>query len=134
MAYTALTLDVADRIATITANRPDKLNALNDVLITELGLAMDEITERDDVGGVIVTGAGRAFIAGADISEVGSASPYEAKRPRAQGTGELPQVRDVRKTHGRGGKRLRARRRVRAGDVLPHTHRERRRRGSGSPR
>ena len=42
-------LDVADRIATIATNRPDKLNALNDQLITELGLAMDEVLGRDDV-------------------------------------------------------------------------------------
>ncbi|GJG85093.1 crotonase [Gemmatimonadetes bacterium T265] len=85
MAYTTLTLDVADRIATITANRPDKLNALNDALITELGLAMDEAAARDDVGGVILTGAGRAFVAGADIGEVGAASPYEAKRLARKG-------------------------------------------------
>ena len=85
MAYTTLTLDVADRIATITTNRPEKLNALNDALITELGLAMDEVAGRDDVGGVILTGAGRAFVAGADIGEVGAASPYEAKRLARKG-------------------------------------------------
>ncbi len=84
-AYTTLTLDVADRIATITANRPDKLNALNDALITELGRAMDEVAAREDVGGVILTGAGRAFIAGADIGEVGRATPYEAKRLARKG-------------------------------------------------
>ena len=79
MAYTVLTLDVADRIATLTVNRPDKLNALNDAVITELGAAMDEVRGRDDVGGVILTGAGRAFIAGADIGEVGRSTPYEAR-------------------------------------------------------
>jgi enoyl-CoA hydratase len=85
MAYENLTLDVADRIATLTVNRPDKLNALNDATIRELALAIEEIGARDDVGGVILTGAGRAFVAGADISELSSQSPMEAKRRSAYG-------------------------------------------------
>ena len=85
MAYTTLLLDVADRVATITANRPDKLNALNDALITELGQAVDEAIGRDDVAGVLLTGAGRAFVAGADIGEVGGSTPYEAKRLARKG-------------------------------------------------
>jgi enoyl-CoA hydratase len=80
MSYQFLTFDVADRIATITVNRPDKLNALNDATIAELGLAIDEALTRADVGGVLLTGAGRAFIAGADISELQSQSPLEAQR------------------------------------------------------
>lgn len=77
--YQTLALDVADRIATITVNRPDKLNALADLVITELGEAIDALRAREDVGGIILTGAGRAFIAGADISEVGGSSPVQAK-------------------------------------------------------
>ncbi len=79
MPYSTLTLDVADRIATIATNRPDKLNALNDQLITELGQAMDEALGRDDVAGVILTGTGRAFVAGADIGEVGASTPAQAR-------------------------------------------------------
>jgi enoyl-CoA hydratase len=79
MTYSTLTLTVADRIATIATNRPDKLNALNDQLITELGLAMDEVAGRDDVAGVILTGTGRAFVAGADIGEIGGSTPAQAK-------------------------------------------------------
>lgn len=78
--YQFLTLDVADRIATITVNRPDKLNALNDATIAELGRAIDEANARDDVAAVLLTGAGRSFIAGADISELESQSPLEAQR------------------------------------------------------
>lgn len=70
MTYQLLTLTVADRIATITVNRPDKLNALNDALMVELGQAIDQVVKDDSVGGVIVTGAGRAFVAGADIAEL----------------------------------------------------------------
>ncbi|MGI9043934.1 MAG: enoyl-CoA hydratase-related protein [Gemmatimonadaceae bacterium] len=83
MSYQFLTLSVESRIATLTVNRPDKLNALNDATIAELGIAIDEVRSRDDIGGLIVTGAGRAFVAGADISELASQTPSIAKA-RAQ--------------------------------------------------
>ena len=83
MTYNFLTLDAADRIATLTVNRPDKLNALNDATIDELGNAIDEVRSRSDIAGLIVTGAGRAFVAGADISELASQTPTIAKS-RAQ--------------------------------------------------
>jgi enoyl-CoA hydratase len=85
MPYTTLTLDVADRIATITVNRPDKLNALNDDTIAELGQAIDEAIGRDDVGGIILTGAGRAFIAGADIAGMQGRSALEMQRLARRG-------------------------------------------------
>jgi enoyl-CoA hydratase len=79
MTYQTLTLSVADRIATLTVNRPDKLNALNDQVIEELGAAVDELRERSEVSGVILTGAGRAFVAGADIAELEKHGPLSAK-------------------------------------------------------
>jgi enoyl-CoA hydratase len=85
MPYQHLTLSVQDRIATLTVNRPDKLNALNAATIGELGAAIDEVLQRDDVGGVILTGAGRAFIAGADISELTGKSALEGKRLARRG-------------------------------------------------
>ena len=86
MPYQNLTFGVADRIATITVNRPDKLNALNDATIAELGAAIDEARSRDDVGGVILTGAGRAFVAGADIKglTVGDTVALKAQAQRGQ--------------------------------------------------
>ena len=84
MPFQFLTLEVADRVATLTVNRPDKLNALNDATIAELGHAIDEIRVNDAISGVILTGAGRAFVAGADISELSSQTPVLAKaRARA---------------------------------------------------
>ena len=83
MNYEFLTLAVDDRLATLTVNRPDKLNALNDATMAELGDAIEEVRARDDIGGLIVTGAGRAFVAGADISELSSQTPTIAKS-RAQ--------------------------------------------------
>ncbi len=79
MAYETITYDIADRIATITVNRPDKMNALNDRVIAELGQAIDAARGDPQVGGVILTGAGRAFIAGADIAELESHGGISAK-------------------------------------------------------
>jgi enoyl-CoA hydratase/carnithine racemase len=70
--------DVEDGIATITLNRPDKLNAYNGQMREEIALLFDE-TDRDDaVRAVIVTGAGRAFCAGADLASGGSTFDREA--------------------------------------------------------
>jgi len=87
MSFDNLTLVVTDRIAVLTVNRPEKLNALNDATIAELDRAIDEIAGRDDIAGVILTGAARAFVAGADISELSSQSPMEAKARSAYGQG-----------------------------------------------
>jgi enoyl-CoA hydratase len=86
MPYDTLTLSTADRIATITVNRPDKLNALNDRVIEELGDAIDAARTDSDVGGVILTGAGRAFVAGADIAQLEGhgAIPAKALAQRGQ--------------------------------------------------
>ena len=88
MPFKFLTLEVADRIATLTVNRPDKLNALNDATIAELGQAIDQIRVDESIGGVIITGAGRAFVAGADISELSGQTPVLAKA-RARGGQEM---------------------------------------------
>ncbi|MDX1388757.1 MAG: enoyl-CoA hydratase-related protein [Acidobacteriota bacterium] len=64
-------VDVSDRIAWITINRPDKLNALNRATMTAIDDAVGEAVARDDVGTVVITGAGeKAFVAGADIKEM----------------------------------------------------------------
>ncbi len=60
-------LEVRDGIATITINRPDALNALNVEVIEQLGGELDEAIERRDVSSIILAGAGKAFVAGADL-------------------------------------------------------------------
>lgn len=97
MAYQTLTLTVADRIATITVNRPDKLNALNDVTMGELGAVAEEVRSRADVGGVILTGAGRSFVAGADISELAGQRPVDARRRALRGQAVLQQFESLPK-------------------------------------
>jgi len=70
----------AGGIRTITINRPDKLNALNVATVAELGAAIADTARDDAIAAVIITGAGdKAFVAGADISELQSLGPVEAK-------------------------------------------------------
>jgi len=84
MTYSTLLFDVTDGIARITVNRPDKLNALNATVIDELGQAVARVESDDAIRGVLLTGAGpKAFVAGADISELASQGPVDGKA-RAQ--------------------------------------------------
>ena len=67
MTYETLLVETSDRIMTITVNRPDALNALNATVLTEIHDLATKVTKANDVDVVILTGAGRAFVAGADI-------------------------------------------------------------------
>jgi enoyl-CoA hydratase len=79
--YSTLLFDLADGIARITINRPDKLNALNAAVIGELADAAGRVDADAGVRGVILTGAGaKAFVAGADITELAAQGPFEAKQ------------------------------------------------------
>lgn len=69
MEYETILYDVDDRILTITLNRPDKLNSFTTRMLIELIDAIDRADADDDVRAVIVTGAGRGFCAGADLSQ-----------------------------------------------------------------
>ena len=71
MEFQDITLDIADGIATVTLNRPDKMNAFTGRMMHELIEAFDRTDADDDVKAVIVTGAGRGFCAGADLSSGG---------------------------------------------------------------
>ena len=64
--------DISDNILTITMKRPDRLNAFTPQMQGELIDAFDHADANDDIGAIIVTGAGRAFCAGADLSDGGS--------------------------------------------------------------
>ena len=71
MEYTQIIYEVDDNVATITLNRPDKLNAFTGTMMYELIDAFDQVDADDDVRAVIITGAGRGFCAGADLSTSG---------------------------------------------------------------
>jgi enoyl-CoA hydratase/carnithine racemase len=92
MNFETIRCEVEDRIQTITLNRPDKLNAFNAAMMNELIAAFDLADKNDDVRAVIVTGAGRAFCAGADLSagadtfDQGKREGRRAPRKTAKGT------------------------------------------------
>ena len=70
MSFETIIYEVADRVATITFNRPDQLNAVSPLMARELRRAYDEAERDDDVWTILVTGSGRAFCAGADVGEI----------------------------------------------------------------
>ncbi len=78
MTYETLLIEIDGPVAIITLNRPDALNALNDKLVTELTDALNGFEKNADVGCVVLTGAGRAFAAGADIKEMRPQSYMDA--------------------------------------------------------
>lgn len=75
-AFEHITYAVADHVATITLNRPDKLNAFTATMALEMIAALDVVDADDDVRAVVVTGAGRGFCAGADLSGGGGTFGY----------------------------------------------------------
>lgn len=82
MDYSQIRYAVDDRIATITLHRPEQLNAFTGTMMRELIDAFDRVDADDEVRAVIVTGAGRAFCAGADLSAGGdSFSGGRSDRP-----------------------------------------------------
>ena len=80
MEFKNIILEKKEGIAKITMNRPKVLNALNLEVLEELSGAIKDIKDDEEVKGVIITGAGRSFVAGADISAMLETSPLEAKK------------------------------------------------------
>jgi enoyl-CoA hydratase len=70
-----LRVEVSERVATVTLNDPEHRNALDIPLCEAISSAFDDLEGREDVGAVVVTGAGPAFCAGADLSQLASPTP-----------------------------------------------------------
>ncbi len=86
MKYDNLLLEVRDRLAIVSINRPDKLNALNKKTLEELEMAIEEAVSREEIGAIILTGSGpKAFVAGADINELSEQAPLSGKEYSALG-------------------------------------------------
>ena len=75
-----VTLEAKGPIGILTMNRPEALNALNEQVLRDLDAALDQAAAQDDILVLILTGAGRSFVAGADIAQMKDLSPMEAKR------------------------------------------------------
>jgi enoyl-CoA hydratase len=69
MAYETILLDIDGPLAVVTFNRPDKLNALNDTMVREFAQIIEDIRLNPAIRAIIITGQGRAFIAGADVRQ-----------------------------------------------------------------
>jgi len=79
---TTLSTELSERVLTVTLNRPEALNTFNAAMMNELIAAFDRADADDEVRAVIVTGAGRAFCAGADLSQGGKTFDYAARSDR----------------------------------------------------
>jgi enoyl-CoA hydratase/carnithine racemase len=95
MSYETILYDVTDNILTITLNRPEKLNAFTPTMMAEMVDAFDRADADDNVRAIIVTGAGRAFCAGADLSagprafDRGARDDQPERRPPLRPDGEI---------------------------------------------
>jgi enoyl-CoA hydratase len=79
MQFDTILFTIENGTAILTINRPDKLNALNKDVFTDLDDAMTEVLNNDEIKSAIITGAGaKAFVAGADITEFGGLDLAEA--------------------------------------------------------
>ena len=86
MSYQTLKLEFFNKTAIIFINRPDKLNALNSIVMSELKHCFSELKKNEDVYAVIITGSGeKAFAAGADISELKNLNMIAAKEYAEKG-------------------------------------------------
>ena len=79
MPFSLIRYEVEDGVCTVTLNRPDRLNAVNTPMLDELREAWDRADADDGVRAVIVTGAGRAFCAGADLGSGGTTFDYHSR-------------------------------------------------------
>lgn len=98
MDYTAILFEKENNIAVITLNRPKSLNAINSAILRELDTVLDTIQTDDDIRAVIITGSGKAFAAGADITEIKDiSSPAQAQAFVERVQGVFNKIEDLRK-------------------------------------
>jgi len=89
--YEFLKVDIADRVATITINRPEALNAVNNAVHHELEQIWIDVRADRDINAIILTGAGRAFCAGGDVKGMaeGTLTSSTAKKGKGRGRGPI---------------------------------------------
>lgn len=80
MNFENIIVETRGRVGLITLDRPKALNALNDALVDEVGIALDGFEANDDIGAIVITGSEKAFAAGADIGAMANFSYMDAYR------------------------------------------------------
>ena len=98
MRFETILYEVKEDILTITLNRPEKLNAWNKQMLHDLLAAFDAADSDDGIGAIIITGAGRGFCAGADLSSGGGAT--------FQGVGNQPDLDELGDSGGAAARRI----------------------------
>ena len=98
MSFNNILCEKVDGVATVTVNRPDKLNALNHATIGELEKCFADLADDEDARVVVLTGAGeKAFVAGADIGEMANMTPTEAEKFSARGQALMDRIENLGK-------------------------------------
>ncbi|MBR4793301.1 MAG: enoyl-CoA hydratase/isomerase family protein [Bacteroidaceae bacterium] len=92
-----LGLDVKGSIAVLRINKPQTLNALSSSLLNEINSVLDVIQDNENIRVIIITGEGKAFVAGADISEMSNMTPLEAKNYAKIGAGVFQRIENLNK-------------------------------------
>jgi len=89
--------EVKDNVAILTINRPDALNALNADVLQELDALLTKAVKDDEVYVLVITGGGRAFIAGADVAHMAPMNPVEAQAFGRYGAGVVSRIENISK-------------------------------------
>ena len=95
--YTTINVETKQSTAWITLNRPNKLNAINSMMLTELSNAADTIKADNNIKCVIITGNTKAFSAGADLAELQTLTPEKAAKFSEMGQQVFSKIESMRK-------------------------------------
>ena len=97
MVFKNLQMETNERIAIITINRPEALNALNNQVLNELESALIQIRDDQEIKGAIITGSGKSFVAGADIRQMVDYTPSQARTYMSRAQAVFNLIEDIEK-------------------------------------
>lgn len=92
-----LMVEVKDKVCIITMNRPKALNALNNDTLKELSQIIDIVSEKEEILGIIITGEGKAFVAGADIRQMQNYKSEEGRKYAGYAQGVFDKIEELEK-------------------------------------
>ncbi|MBR3302921.1 MAG: short-chain-enoyl-CoA hydratase [Bacteroidales bacterium] len=97
MEFKMLIIERVDNIAVLKINRPDAMNSLNNELLNELNCALEQIDSDEQIRVLIITGEGRAFVAGADIEQMSTMNVQQGKEFGVQGSAVFRKLENISK-------------------------------------